>query len=161
MRTHRSPKKKKHSENTTLWIFLEGKTLDLSVLSRNSGSLIQRWRIFFFFWGAVGGDTQALRVELRTSSDYITDLSRSVPDVTCSLTNFWPLHHSFKIAKSDQRNFILRTVTSAAGQMMEELISAAITPHFFLKKNNSKHESQCKVELVYGITSFFAAIFHV
>ena len=31
---------------------------------------------------------------------------RFVPDVTCSLTKFRPLHHSFKIAKSVQRNYI-------------------------------------------------------
>lgn len=76
-------------------------------------------KVFVFLFFFEGGDTQALRLELRAWSAYITDLSRIVPDVTCSLTKFWPLHHSFKIAKSVQRYHILRTVTSAAGQVMQ------------------------------------------
>lgn len=94
----------------------------LTLLSRNSGSSPKGVDYCGRGAGGTHARTHARKLcgfELRAWSADITDLSRFAPDVTCSLTKFWPLHHSFKIAKSVQRNDILRTVTSAAAQMMQ------------------------------------------
>lgn len=93
---------------------------------------IQGWR-----WGVesrVEGAHSSLRHELRALSALRTHMrahththrhtlpihacTEPQPNATCSLTKFWQLHHSFKIAKSAKRNYILRTVTSAGGQVM-------------------------------------------
>lgn len=106
----------------------KGETLHL--LPRNSGSLIQPCRLFFFFFFA--WDAPSLRLERRTRSASTPDLSRTVPDVTCSFTNFWTLHHSFKIAGAQKRKFVLRAVTAAG--LMRLYLRYAINHHFYEMK---------------------------
>lgn len=108
--------------------------------------------------GVCGGDS-CLRLELRAverlhthtrTHTYRKSLPCFVPDVTCSLTKFWPLHHSFKIAKTARRNYILRTVTSAAGQVdaVASICCLFSSLMFFFSLNHKSHIFRVRNERV-------------
>lgn len=100
------------------------------------------------------------------------DLSRFVPDVTCSLTKFWPLHHSFKIAKSVQRNYIFThsDISWRSSDAVAPLSALPVRLHFTLgflydhkssnrKKGGERREGSEFVKSKYMAAMFFCFFF--